>query len=63
MACRAWEVCLHSMTKKTGGEKTHRRLHIRYAEFILEILTVSKKEFTWAYGINPAICPTGRFVG
>ena len=63
MACRAWEVCLHPMTKKTGGEKTHRRLPIRYTELILEILSVSQSERTWACGINPAICPTGRFVG
>ena len=62
MACRAWEVCLHSMTKKTGGEKTHRRLLIRYAELILEILTIGKGYFTWTYGILPAICPAGRYV-
>ena len=52
-----------SCQRKTGGEKTHRRLLIRYAEFILEILTKGHRKFTRTYGIQPAICPTSRYVG
>ena len=51
------------MTKKTGGEKSHRRFLVLYAELILEIIPVSHNELTRTYGIQPAICPAGRFVG
>jgi hypothetical protein len=52
-----------SCQRKTGGEKTHRRLLIRHAELILEILTVGHSKFTWTIGILPAIGPTSRYVG
>jgi hypothetical protein len=51
------------MTKKTGGEKTHRRLLDLYAELSLEIITIPHDELTRTYGVQPAICPAGRFVG